>query len=90
MKIFNFELESNAKLDLRSFVKFDGECDGDGPESIKLYLDSLIALIDPNKPKMKILNFDLRTKLGLNFVVEFHGECDGDNGSYAQTRDSLS
>ena len=31
MKIFNFELES--KLDLYFDVKFDGECDGDGPES---------------------------------------------------------
>ena len=31
MKIFNFELES--KLDLHVDVKFDGECDGDGPES---------------------------------------------------------
>ena len=31
MKIFNFELES--KLDLHYDVKFDGECDGDGPES---------------------------------------------------------
>ena len=39
MKIFNFELES--KLDLHFDVKFDGECDGDGPESSKPYLDPL-------------------------------------------------
>ena len=31
MKIFNFEVES--KLDLPFYVKFDGESDGDGPES---------------------------------------------------------
>ena len=31
MKIFNFELES--KLYLHFDVKFDGEYDGDGPES---------------------------------------------------------
>ena len=37
MKIFNFELES--KLDLHLYVKFDGEPDGDGPDSQKPYLD---------------------------------------------------
>ena len=37
MKIFNFELES--KLDLHLNVKFDGESDGDGPDSQKPYLD---------------------------------------------------
>ena len=31
MKIFNFVLES--KLDLYFYVKFEGESDGDGPES---------------------------------------------------------
>ena len=31
MKIFNFELEE--KLDLHSDVKFDDECNDDGPES---------------------------------------------------------
>ena len=31
MKILNFELES--QLDLDFVVKFDGECDGGGPES---------------------------------------------------------
>ena len=39
MKIFNFELES--KLDLHLNVKFDGESDGDGPDSQKPYLDPL-------------------------------------------------
>ena len=29
MKIFNFELEQ--KLDFHFYVKFDSECDGDGP-----------------------------------------------------------
>ena len=33
MKIFNFELESKLDLQLHIDVKFDGECDGDGPES---------------------------------------------------------
>ena len=42
MKIFNFVLES--KLDLHYYVKFDGKCDGGGPEP---YLDPLMALIDP-------------------------------------------
>ena len=41
MKIFNFVLES--KLDLHSYVKFDGKCDEGGRESLKPYL----ALIDP-------------------------------------------
>ena len=31
MEIFNFVLKS--KLDLRFYVKFDGESDGDGPKS---------------------------------------------------------
>ena len=31
MKMLNFELES--RLDLQFNVKFDGECDGGGPES---------------------------------------------------------
>ena len=39
MKIFNFVLES--KLDLHFHVKFDGESDGDGPDSQKPYLDPL-------------------------------------------------
>ena len=39
MKIFNFELEE--KLDLDFDVKFDGESDGDGPDSSKPYLDPL-------------------------------------------------
>ena len=39
MKIFNFELEE--KLDLHFNVKFDGESDGDGPDSSKPYLDIL-------------------------------------------------
>ena len=39
MKIFNFEQDS--KLDLHFNVKFDDECDGDGPESLKPYLDPL-------------------------------------------------
>ena len=39
MKIFNFVLES--KLDLHFNVKFEGESDGDGPESWKPYLDPL-------------------------------------------------
>ena len=34
MKIFNFLLES--KLDLRFYVKFDGEYDGDGPYRHKI------------------------------------------------------
>ena len=34
MEIFNFELES--KLDLYFHVTFDGEYDGDGPESKNL------------------------------------------------------
>ena len=37
MKIFNFVLET--KLDLHFDVKFDGESDGDGPDSQKPYLD---------------------------------------------------
>ena len=41
MKIFDFELEIESKLDLHSFVKFDGKTDGKGPESQKLYLDFL-------------------------------------------------
>ena len=41
MKIFNFVLEIESKLDLHSFVKFDGKTDGKGPESQKLYLDFL-------------------------------------------------
>ena len=46
MKMFNFELES--KLDLHFDVKFDGECDGDGPEFKKPYLDPLNGpYIDP-------------------------------------------
>ena len=44
MKIFNFELE--YKVDLRFYVKYDGESDGDGPESLKPCLDPLMALID--------------------------------------------
>ena len=39
MKIFNFGLES--KLDLHFYVKFDGESDGDGPDSQEPYLDPL-------------------------------------------------
>ena len=34
MKIFNFALES--KLDLHSYVKFDGKCDEGGRESLNL------------------------------------------------------
>ena len=39
MKIFNLELES--KLDLHFDVTSDGECDGDGPGSLKPRLDPL-------------------------------------------------
>ena len=39
MKIFDFELE--LKLDHHFYVKFYGESDGDGPESLKPYLDPL-------------------------------------------------
>ena len=37
MKISNFVIES--KLGLHLYVKFDGEPDGDGPDSQKPYLD---------------------------------------------------
>ena len=77
MKIFNFELES--KLDLHFFVKFDGESNGDGPESLKPYLDPLNGPYWPPKgQKMKIFNFELESKLDLPFYVKFDGEYDGD------------
>ena len=58
MKIFNFELE--WKLDLHSYVKFDGESDGDGPESLKNFLDPLNGPYWLLKDqKMKIFNFEL-------------------------------
>ena len=37
MKMFNFKLEQ--RLDLHFHVNFDGECNGDGPESKNPYLD---------------------------------------------------
>ena len=46
IKIFNFELKGN--LDLHIDVKFDGERDGDGPDSLKPHLDPLNGpYIDP-------------------------------------------
>ena len=50
MKIFNFELEK--KLELHIFnLKFDGECNGDGPKAQKPYLNPQMTLIDPLKAK---------------------------------------
>ena len=80
MKIFNFELES--KLDLHFDVKFDGECDGDGPDSRILKTLSRPPkwpLLTPYGPKMEIFNFKLESKVDLHFDVTFDGECaDGD------------
>ena len=43
------------------YVKFDGESDGDGPESLKHCLDPLNGPYWPLKDqKMKIFNFELK------------------------------
>ena len=68
MKNFNFELEE--KLDHHFQVKFDGESDGDSPEVQKPYLifrPLNWPLLTPNRPKMKILHFELEEKLDQHF-----------------------